>query len=136
MRTYKILAMIYRDLLIYRKTKWKLFEFIILPVLGFSIWGLASLYIRDLSIEFSLILIIITILLQFAQTNQSGINSQIMADMWSASFKHIIASGITAREYITARAISASIASSIMTAITVSPCSLCIKSRIYSIKYS
>ena len=117
MRLYKILALVYRDIIIYTNMKWRIFEFLILPLLGFLIWGVFSYFIRDIAFEASLVLVMVTIILQFAQTNQSGINSQIMADSWSGSLKHIIVSGISGTEYVIARALSASVASTIMTII-------------------
>jgi ABC-2 type transport system permease protein len=111
MRFYKIYAMIYRDFLLYKRIRWKIFQFLYFPIVTTLVWGLFSVFARDFALEAGLIVLAVNILWSFASLNQTNINVNMMSDTWTGSFKQIILSGISEYEYIGSRIISSSIVS-------------------------
>ncbi len=107
MNFQRILAMIYRDYLIITRAKWRWAEAIYFPITTVIIWGFFAIYSKETGGGFGVLLLANTVLWNFAYLAQSTVNMQIMEDSWSGSLKHILMSGITESEYITARVISA-----------------------------
>ena len=111
MKFYKLKAMIYRDFLLYKRIRWKIFQFLYFPIITTLVWGLFSVFARDFSLEAGLIILSVNILWSFASLNQTNTNTTIMSDTWTGSFKQIILSGISEYEYIISRIISSTIIS-------------------------
>lgn len=114
MRWHKIYGMIYRDFITFKNVKWKIFEFVYFPITTLIIWGLFSLYSKEFSLQAGMIVFVVNIFWSFAYLAQSTINTQMMEDTWSGSFKEIMSSGIKESEYIISRIISSSVISVII----------------------
>lgn len=114
MKTERIKAMMYRDFLIFRNVKWKFVQFLYFPIATVLIWGLFAIFVKGLAAEAGLIVLVINIFWQFANLAQNNINTQMMEDVWSGSFKPILVSGITEMEYLVSRILSCSISASVV----------------------
>jgi ABC-2 type transport system permease protein len=117
MKLYKVLALVYNDMRVFRNMKYKPVELFYFPITTIIIWGLFSTFVRDRALEAGLIVLVVNIFYSFAQSAQSGVNRTMMEDMWSSALKHIFVSGITSTEYILARMISSAVFSLVMVAI-------------------
>lgn len=115
MRLLKIKALMYRDFLAIRRVKYRSVELIYFPITTIIIWGLFAVYSREMVAEAGLILLIINIFWAFAHLAQTTSNILIMEDIWSGSLKQIFLCGISEFEYLIARMLTATIASTIMT---------------------
>ncbi len=111
MKLNRIIALLYRDLLIIRRSKWRIVELIYFPVTTILIWGFFSIYSKSFSLEVGLTILIINIFWNFAYFAQNTANMQIMEDVWSGSLKQLLVSGISEVEYMLSRMITASIIS-------------------------
>ncbi len=111
MKLYRIVALVYRDLLIIQRSKWRLAELFYFPVTTIVIWGLFSVYTRSSAFEAGLFVLIINVFWNFAYVSQSTVNLQMLEDNWSGGFKQLMLSGITEVEYVVARMITSSIIS-------------------------
>ena len=112
MKMYKIRALMYRDFMIFRNVKWKFVQFVYFPIATVLIWGLFAIFVKSLAAEAGLVVLVVNIFWNFANLAQNNINTQMMEDVWSGSFKPVLVSGITEMEYITARIFSCSIIAS------------------------
>lgn len=117
MRWYKVAALIFRDFLIFVRSKWRLVEFFYFPVTTVIIWGLFALYAREFAVEAGLMILMINVFWSFSYICQSTVNLQMNEDIWSGSLKQVLASGISEFEYILARIISSTLISLIIMAI-------------------
>ncbi len=111
MRLYKILALMYADMVLFRNSKWKLAESFYFPITTIIIWGLFSVFVKDYALQAGVIVLAVNILWYFAVLAQSHVNMQMNEDSWSGSLKQIIITGVSDFEYITARIFSAIILS-------------------------
>lgn len=111
MKLHKIAALIYYDMLVFRNSKWKIAEFVYFPITTVIIWGLFSVFVRDLALEAGLMVLMVNIFWNFASLAQSNVNMQMNDDTWSGSLKQILITGITEFEYLFARIISSVILS-------------------------
>ncbi|MBI4438409.1 hypothetical protein HY640_00590 [Candidatus Woesearchaeota archaeon] len=111
MRPYKIVAMLYRDSLIIRRSKWRVFEILYFPLTSVLVWGFFSVYSKTFSVEAGLVLLAINIFWNFAYVGQSTANLQMMEDIWSGSLKAILLSGVTEVEYVVSRLVTAAVTS-------------------------
>ena len=111
MKLYKVLSLIYLDSMIFRNAKWKLMEYLYFPISTVIIWGLFSIFVKDMALEAGLIVLVVNIFWTFAYLAQSTINMQMNEDLWSGSIKQILVTGITEFEYLVARVISSVIVS-------------------------
>lgn len=109
MKMYKIKAMMYRDFMIFRNVKWKFVQFLYFPIATVLIWGLFAIFVKTIAAEAGLVVLVVNIFWQFANLAQSNINTQMMEDVWSGSFKPVLVSGLTEMEYLVARILSCSI---------------------------
>ena len=107
----RLIALIYRDLLLNVRMKWRIVETLYFPVTTIIIWGLFALYSKTIATEAGIIVLVVNIFWQFAYLSQSTANMTIMDDTWSGSFRQLILSGITEFEYIIARLISSTMIS-------------------------
>ena len=117
MRASRIKAMMYRDFIIFRNVKWKFVQFLYFPIATVLIWGLFAVFVKDLAAEAGLMVLVINVFWQFANLAQSNINTQMMEDIWSGSFKPVLVSGVTEMEYIVSRILSCSITASVVVAL-------------------
>ncbi len=117
MKAYKILALIYLDFMLFRNAKWKLMEFFYFPITTVVIWGLFSIFVKDLALEAGIIVLVVNIYWTFAYLAQSTVNMQMNEDYWSGSIKQILITGVSEFEYLIARIISSSISSVFVMAI-------------------
>lgn len=111
MRWHKITALMYHDSLAIRRVRYRIMDLVYFPITTIIIWGLFSIYSRNLAPAAGLIVFIINIFWAFAHLAQSTTNVLMMEDIWSGSQKQLFMSGITEFEYITARLLSATISS-------------------------
>ncbi len=111
MKLYKIAALIYYDMFVFKNSRWKIAEFIYFPLTTIIIWGLFSVFVRDKAVEAGLVVLVANIFWNFAYLAQSSVNMQMNDDTWSGSLKQILVTGITEFEYLTARMIFAIIIS-------------------------
>src|SRR3989344_8571813 len=111
MKLYKIAALLYYDILVFKNSRWKIVEVVYFPVTTILIWGLFSLFVKDMAVEAGLVVLVVNIFWNFAYIAQSSVNMQMNDDTWSGSLKQILITGITEFEYLTARMIFAIIIS-------------------------
>lgn len=106
MKLNRIIALIYYDILVFSRAKWRVVEMFYFPVTTVIMWGLFSTYVSSFALEAGLIVLVLNIFWNFAVVAQSNTNMQIMDDSWSGSIKQLLISGIKESEYIAARIIS------------------------------
>ncbi|MBW2964119.1 ABC transporter permease [Candidatus Woesearchaeota archaeon] len=120
MRWQKIKALMYRDSIAVRRVQFRVMEIVYFPITTIIIWGLFAIYARQLAAEAGLIVLIINIFWAFAHLAQTTTNVLMMEDIWSGSLKQILMTGITEFEYITARLLTSTIASSVIVTVMMS----------------
>src|SRR3989344_4237347 len=120
MKFYKIMALIYADMMLLRNSKWRFVEYVYFPVTTIIIWGLFSVYARSFAAEAGVVVLAVNVLWNFGQLAQQHVNMQINEDSWSGSMKQIFVSGVSDMEYITSRIISSILTSLILAAVLVS----------------
>lgn len=106
MRWYKISALLWQDLRIIRRTKFRFVELVYLPILTTLIWGFFTLFAREFAAETGIILLVVNIFWSFSYGVQSSVNQSMNMDVWSESLKQLFASGISKFEYLAARVLS------------------------------
>ena len=111
MKLSRMLALTYRDFLIFRRVKWKAVQFIYFPITTVLIWGLFAIYSRETALEAGLSVLVINIFWSFAQLSQNIVNIQMMEDIWSNSLKQVLLAGFTETEYIVSRLLSSTVTS-------------------------
>ncbi len=111
MELHRVWALVYRDLLIIRRSKWRLVEMFYFPITTMIMWGFFSAYTRSFALEAGLIVLIISLFWNFAYVAQSTINMQMMEDSWSGSLKQLLTSGVTEVQYVAARLITSTFVS-------------------------
>ena len=107
----KILALAYRDLLIIRRSKWRLVEIFYFPITTIVIWGLFALHSKALLIEAGVFVLIVNIFWNYALIAQSTVNMQLLEDSWSGSLKQLFLSGISEIDYVLARMFTSTVIS-------------------------
>lgn len=107
MRLNKILALIYRDLIIFIRAKWRLADFVCFPIITILMWAFFALHAEAFAVQAGLVVLAINVFLMFASSLQSLINLQFMEDVWSASIKNVLLTAIRPFEFIFAKTISA-----------------------------
>ena len=105
MKWHKIFALLYRDMLIFSRVKWRLAETFYFPITTIIIWGFFAIYMRSFAVEAGLMVLALNIFWNFAYIAQSNTNMQMMDDTWSGSLKQIFFTGIQEFEYLFARII-------------------------------
>ncbi|MBU5537144.1 MAG: ABC transporter permease [Candidatus Aenigmatarchaeota archaeon] len=111
MKINRILALLYKDFLIFFRVKWRLAETFYFPITTILIWGLFSIFMEKFAFEAGLIVLIMNIFWNFAYVAQSTTNMSMLEDVWSGSFKQLFVSGITPTEFVIARLLFSSIIS-------------------------
>ncbi|MBI4167546.1 MAG: ABC transporter permease [Candidatus Aenigmarchaeota archaeon] len=111
MKINRVFALIYYDILVFSRAKWRVMEMFYFPITTVIMWGLFSAYMRSFAVEAGLIVLVLNIFWNFASVAQSNTNMQIMDDSWSGSIKQMLISGIRESEYIFARIISTTVIS-------------------------
>lgn len=114
MNLNKMRALVYRDLLIIRRSKFRLVEIFYFPLTTIIIWGLFAVNARSFAVEAGLIVLIVNIFWNYALIAQSTVNMQLMEDSWSGSLKQLLLSGISSTDYVIARLITSTIVSSLV----------------------
>ena len=110
----KIAALVYRDLLIFRRSKWRIAETIYFPVTTIIIWGLFALYSKSFYFEAGLIILIVSVFWNFAYIGQSTVNMQMLEDSWSGSLKQLFLSGVSEIDYIVSRLVTSTVISGVV----------------------
>ena len=111
MNISKILALVYRDLLIIRGSRWRLVEIFYFPLTTMIMWGFFASYSKSFALEAGLLVLVISLFWNFAYVAQSTVNMQMMEDSWSGSLKQLFLSGVSEIEYVVARMVTATIVS-------------------------
>ncbi len=109
-----ILALLYRDFLLFSRAKWRLVETFYFPITTVLIWGLFSVYMKDFSFEAGLIVLIMNVFWNFAYVSQSTTNMSMLEDIWSGSFKQLFVSGIDETDFAVSRLIFSTLVSSFL----------------------
>src|SRR5438552_9139797 len=99
MKLDKIFALLYRDVVIFSRLKWRLAETFYFPLTAVLIWGFFSVYMKSFSLEAGLIVLVMNIYWNFAYAAQSTTNMSMLEDVWSGSLKQLFVSGITATDF-------------------------------------
>ena len=107
MNLTKIVALVYRDLLIIRRSKWRLVEIVYFPLTTMAMWGFFASYSKAFATQAGLLVLIVNLFWNFAYVAQSTVNMQLMEDSWSGSLKQLFLSGISEIEYVAARMVTA-----------------------------
>ncbi|MBI4163752.1 MAG: ABC transporter permease [Candidatus Aenigmarchaeota archaeon] len=105
MKWYKIKALMWRDLMVIKRSKWRALQLFYFPVTSVIIWGLFAIFSQQFALEAGLIVLAINIFWSFSLQSQSGINNMMNEDVWSGSIKQIMTTGISELEYIFSRII-------------------------------
>ncbi len=100
-------ALVYRDLLIIRRSKWRLVEIFYFPLTTMLMWGFFASYSKSLEFEAGLLVLVINLFWNFAYVAQSTVNMQMMEDSWSGSLKQLFLSGVSEIEYVASRMVTA-----------------------------
>src|SRR3989338_333191 len=100
MRLYKIKAIVYSDFLVLKNSKWKLAEYFYIPVTTIIIWALFLASVQNVALQTGLIVLVVNIFWNFALVGQMAVNQEMNEDVWSGSFRQIIATGISEFEYL------------------------------------
>ena len=116
---HKISALVYRDLLIFRRSKWRIAETIYFPVTAIIIWGFFAVHSKTLYFEAGLIILIVSIFWNFAYVGQSNVNMQMIEDSWSGSLKQLFLSGVSEVDYIFSRLATSTIFSVLVLALLI-----------------
>src|SRR3989338_2181146 len=111
MRWYKVKALMVRDFLILRRSKWRFLQLFYFPLTTIIIWGLFALFSKAFALEAGLIVLAINIFWSFSLQSQSGINNMVNEDVWSGSLKQVLTTGISESEYVFARILTSMITS-------------------------
>ena len=107
----RIIALIYRDLLIIKRSKWRLVEIFYFPLTTMIMWGFFASYSKSFAAEAGLLVLVISLFWNFAYVAQSTVNMQMMEDAWSGSLKQLFLSGVSEIEYVVARMVTATLMS-------------------------
>ncbi|HIG98597.1 TPA: ABC transporter permease [Candidatus Woesearchaeota archaeon] len=111
MNVGRILALVYRDLLIIRRSKWRLVEIFYFPLTTMLMWGFYASYSASFAFEAGLLVLVISLFWNFAYVAQSTVNMQMMEDVWFGSLKQLFLSGVSEVEYVAARIFTATVVS-------------------------
>ncbi len=106
MRWYKVSALLWQDLRVMRRSKFRFVEIAYFPVVTILIWGFFALFARQFAAETGVILLVANIFWSFSYGVQSSVNQSMNLDVWSESLKQLLASGISKFEYLGARMLS------------------------------
>ena len=113
----KIKALVYRDLLIFRRSKWRITETFYFPITAVLIWGLFALHSKGFHFEAGMVVLIVTVFWNFAHVGQTSVNIQMLQDVWSGSLKQLLLSGISEMDYMVSRLITSGIISVLVLAV-------------------
>ncbi|MBI2136992.1 ABC transporter permease [Candidatus Woesearchaeota archaeon] len=107
----RLSALAYRDLLIIRRSRWRLVEIFYFPLTAMLMWAFFASYSRSFAFEAGLLVLVISLFWNFAYVAQSTVNMQMMEDAWSGSLKQLFLSGVSEIEYVAARMFTATVVS-------------------------
>src|SRR3990172_6268904 len=120
MKFYKIAALLYHDVKVFTRVKWRLVETFYFPITTIILWGFFALYMKQFALEAGLMVLALNIFWNFAYIAQSNTNMQMMEDTWSGSLKQLFFSGISEFEYLFARIIFSTIVSVLVLVLLIS----------------
>ncbi|MBI2667029.1 ABC transporter permease [Candidatus Woesearchaeota archaeon] len=98
-------ALVKRDYQSFKNGKWKWLEAFYFPITTIFIWGLFSMWSKEMGTELGKVIVIINIFWSYVYIVQSTANTQMSEDLWSHSGRSLFAAGVTAWEYVLARCI-------------------------------
>jgi len=104
MNLQRILSLVKRDFQSFRNGKWKWMEVFYFPITTVFIWGMFSIWGKQLGTELGSVILITNIFWSYVFVVQSTANMQISEDLWSHSGRSVFAAGVTHGEYVTAHA--------------------------------
>jgi hypothetical protein len=105
MKFSRIKALVYRDYLVFVKSKWRWLEFFYFPITSLIIWGLFTLWTSEFAGVAGKIALTINVFWSYAYVVQSTINLSINEDSWHSEAHHIFITGIGKWEYLTEKTI-------------------------------
>ena len=100
---HKIFALMWRDVRIVTRVKYRIIDIFYYPIVMTLIWGLFAQYTSTFAAQAGLIVLVINMFWSFATLGQQQANILMMEDIWSGSLKQILLSGIHEFEYLLAR---------------------------------
>jgi hypothetical protein len=105
MNLSRIATMIYRDYLIFIKSKWRWLEFFYFPITSVIIWGFFAIWTGSFASIAGKLVLVINVFWSYAYIVQSTINLSINEDGWHGEIHHIFLTGMGKWEYLLARII-------------------------------
>jgi ABC-2 type transport system permease protein len=100
---HRILALVYRDMLIIKRSKLRIFEILYFPLTTTLLWVFFALYSKTFAVEAGILVLVVNIFWNFAGSAQGAVNMQLMEDSWSGSLKQLFLSGVSDVEYAIGR---------------------------------
>jgi len=100
MKLKRIKTLIYRDYLIFLKSKYRWLEFFYFPITSLIIWGGFALWTKEFASLAGRIALVVNVFWSYAYVVQSTTNLSINEDAWHSEIHHIFISGIGKWEYI------------------------------------
>ncbi len=105
MNLQRIFGLVKRDYQSFQNGKWKWIEAFYFPITTVFIWGLFSLWSKEMGTELGGIIVITNIFWSYVYIVQSMANVQMAEDLWSHSGRSVFAAGVTQWEYALAHSI-------------------------------
>jgi len=103
MKIENIKAIIWNDLCVLKRVKWRLIELIYFPLSMILIWGMFALYNKNTAPEAGMIVLMVNLFWIFSMLVQQQGNILMMEDLWSSNIRNLLTAGITEFEYLTAK---------------------------------
>ncbi|MEM5829214.1 MAG: hypothetical protein QW040_00815 [Candidatus Aenigmatarchaeota archaeon] len=113
MKISRLKSLVYRDYLIFIKSKWRWLEFFYFPITSIIIWGLFAIWTGEFASEAGKIALFINVFWSYSYVVQTTINLSINEDAWHSEIHHIFITGIGKWEYLLGRIIFSLLLSSI-----------------------
>ncbi|MFH8109345.1 MAG: hypothetical protein QXX07_00780 [Candidatus Aenigmatarchaeota archaeon] len=113
MKFSRLKALVYRDYLIFIKSRWRWLELFYFPITSIIIWGLFAIWTGEFASEAGKIVLVINVFWSYAYVVQSTINLSINEDAWHSEAHHIFITGVGKWEYLLGRIIFSLLISSL-----------------------
>jgi hypothetical protein len=113
MKLSRIKALVYRDYLIFIKSRWRWLELFYFPITSIIIWGFFAIWTGEFASEAGKLALVINVFWSYAYIVQSTINLSINEDAWHSEAHHVFITGIGKWEYLLGRIIFSLLISSL-----------------------
>lgn len=119
MNINNITAIVWNDLQVIRRVKYRLVEAFYFPITNIIIWGLFAYASKGAALEAALIVLVVSLYWSFSLLAQQEANMLVMEDLWTSSIKHVFVAGITPIEYLLAKLTASAITSAVTATILI-----------------